>query len=442
MPSLFKTIVAALAVTASPALANLSLLRSPVPYAQVANRAQSPGRMMGPAPASPRSKTWSSLSIMILSLMQSIATVNVAAASHLTFTVNPSIGPNGSAYFIRFRTPNAAHTSYSANPTSVNGGALKNDDPGSLAAGVAVVVAVSHQTTLHFTPHQRFPNRLDPSTQVESCFAARTITARALDLIAPFSIIALPTRNTGITRFTGLSSKSLVTESAITPGNEHPNCASTSAAEDYRMEDNSAMCTRVDSMLNGCTKNMALGCVTRFVSLVALTQLHNPQQAKSMPATNAPLHELIPVNDDTPDLVKQCIDLRITVFVDEQKFPLDTEIDQCEPSVNQVFLWCPNMLYISVDDGTGKSTHLLLRLVPSLEPIGTVRLVHLSSTEKKLGRLCVLEEYRNFKFGKDLVLAAHDYLLNQGSSPGAEGPPDPSHLLKPRKLRAQRLTDM
>ncbi|PVG00469.1 acyl-CoA N-acyltransferase [Serendipita vermifera] len=121
-----------------------------------------------------------------------------------------------------------------------------------------------------------------------------------------------------------------------------------------------------------------------------------------MPGPNAPPHEIIPVNDDAPDLVKQCVDLRIAVFVDEQKFPLDTEIDKY--------------------DGPGKSTHLLLRLVPSLEPIGTVRLVHLSSTEKKLGRLCVLKEYRNFKFGKDLVLAVHDYLQKQGSPPDAEGP--------------------
>ncbi|CAG8693657.1 12810_t:CDS:2 [Acaulospora colombiana] len=187
MPSLFKTIVAALAVTASPALANLSLLRSPVPYAQVANRAQSPGRMMGPAPASPRSKTWSSLSIMILvtaSLMQSIATVNVATTSHLTFTVNPSIGPNGSGYFIRFRTPNAAHTAYSAkftlkgmtgvntlapttratkalpSPTAATGGAFKNDAPGALAAGVAVVAGAMVKSKVSLDRHHALKSSL------------------------------------------------------------------------------------------------------------------------------------------------------------------------------------------------------------------------------------------------------------------------------------------
>jgi predicted GNAT family N-acyltransferase len=71
------------------------------------------------------------------------------------------------------------------------------------------------------------------------------------------------------------------------------------------------------------------------------------------------------------------------------------------------------MLKRVLDDVPGKSTHLLLRLVPSLEPIGTIRMVHLSATEKKLGRLCVLKEYRNFKLGKDLVLTAHDYLLGR-----------------------------
>ncbi|KAG8817776.1 hypothetical protein FRC19_011161 [Serendipita sp. 401] len=124
-----------------------------------------------------------------------------------------------------------------------------------------------------------------------------------------------------------------------------------------------------------------------------------------MPSTDAPPHEFVPVDESTPDLLQQCIDVRIAVFVTEQEFPLDTEIDKY--------------------DNPGVSTHILLRLLPSLEPTGTIRITHLSPTEKKLGRLCVLKDYRNFKFGKDLVLAAHDYLL---SSPQRVESAEPGRL--------------
>ena len=59
--------------------------------------------------------------------------------------------------------------------------------------------------------------------------------------------------------------------------------------------------------------------------------------------------------------------------------------------------------------------------MPALEPIGTVRIVHISATEKKIGRLCILKPYRNYKFGMDLMLAAHDYLCKP-SVGGEEAP--------------------
>lgn len=120
-----------------------------------------------------------------------------------------------------------------------------------------------------------------------------------------------------------------------------------------------------------------------------------------MPSADAPAHEFVTVDESTPDLLKQCRDLRIAVFVDEQKFSIDDEIDKY--------------------DEPGKSTHILLRLVPSLEPIGTIRIVHLSPSEKKLGRLCVLGPYRGFKFGKDLTLAAHEFILT-GLKANVNGP--------------------
>jgi predicted GNAT family N-acyltransferase len=72
----------------------------------------------------------------------------------------------------------------------------------------------------------------------------------------------------------------------------------------------------------------------------------------------------------------------------------------------------------SIDDEPNASFHLLLRLLPSLEPIGTVRLIDLSPTKKKLGRLCVLKEYRSFKFGQDLVLASHKAIIERAQTVG------------------------
>jgi predicted GNAT family N-acyltransferase len=71
-----------------------------------------------------------------------------------------------------------------------------------------------------------------------------------------------------------------------------------------------------------------------------------------------------------------------------------------------------------LDDEPHASFHLLLRLLPSLEPIGTVRLIDLSPTKKKLGRLCVLKEYRSFKFGKDLILASHKAIVDRAQAAG------------------------
>jgi ribosomal protein S18 acetylase RimI-like enzyme len=54
------------------------------------------------------------------------------------------------------------------------------------------------------------------------------------------------------------------------------------------------------------------------------------------------------------------------------------------------------------------STHILLRLIPSLEPIGTIRAVIHPNGYYKLTRLAVLKEYRQFKFGRKLVESMHD----------------------------------
>ena len=55
------------------------------------------------------------------------------------------------------------------------------------------------------------------------------------------------------------------------------------------------------------------------------------------------------------------------------------------------------------------STYLLVRLVPSLKPVGTIRPSR-GPSYYKLGRLAVLRDYRRFSFGKALVLRLHDWV--------------------------------
>jgi len=49
--------------------------------------------------------------------------------------------------------------------------------------------------------------------------------------------------------------------------------------------------------------------------------------------------------------------------------------------------------------------------VPSLIPIGTIRAYRPNGASYyKLSRLAVLKHYRRYKFGRDLVLALHDWV--------------------------------
>ena len=105
--------------------------------------------------------------------------------------------------------------------------------------------------------------------------------------------------------------------------------------------------------------------------------------------------------------------------MDEQRFAPEVEIDKCAYShIFRPSLTTYTQHLSCLDDEPNASFHLLLRLLPSLEPIGTVRLVDLSPTKKKLGRLCVLKEYRSFKFGKDLILASHQAIIDRARAAG------------------------
>ncbi|KAF9464860.1 acyl-CoA N-acyltransferase [Collybia nuda] len=103
--------------------------------------------------------------------------------------------------------------------------------------------------------------------------------------------------------------------------------------------------------------------------------------------TTIPPHEIVVIQ--TPEERQQCYDVRINVFHTEQKFPLETEIDEFEEL----------------------ATHFLLRLIPSKTPIGTIRVYKApGGGYYKLSRLAVLKDYRSYRFGRELVLALHDWV--------------------------------
>ncbi|KAG6903398.1 hypothetical protein C0995_005421 [Termitomyces sp. Mi166 len=70
-------------------------------------------------------------------------------------------------------------------------------------------------------------------------------------------------------------------------------------------------------------------------------------------------------------------------------------------------------------DTNKTATHFLLRLTPSLTPVGTIRGYKAPGGYYKLSRLAVLKEYRNFRFGRELVLALHDWVKAQALGAGS-----------------------
>lgn len=113
-------------------------------------------------------------------------------------------------------------------------------------------------------------------------------------------------------------------------------------------------------------------------------------------------HEIIRISSvgqpDREQLRRQCYDVRIDVFHREQGFPLDTEIDKLDETAE----------------------HFLLRLLPSLQPIGTIRASRASTVPNyyKLSRLAVLKAYRQHHFGRELVLALHSWVATDALSCG------------------------
>ncbi|KAH9482530.1 hypothetical protein JR316_0004630 [Psilocybe cubensis] len=66
-----------------------------------------------------------------------------------------------------------------------------------------------------------------------------------------------------------------------------------------------------------------------------------------------------------------------------------------------------------------KAVHFLLRLTPSLTPVGTIRAVKFPEKNYyKLTRLVVLEEYRKYRYGHALVLKLHEWVRKDALQSG------------------------
>jgi len=108
--------------------------------------------------------------------------------------------------------------------------------------------------------------------------------------------------------------------------------------------------------------------------------------------------------------------VRMDVFYREQGFPVDTEIDELDEIAE----------------------HFLLRLLPSLRPIGTIRASRTSTGVPsadyyKLSRLAVLKDYRQLHFGRELVFALHSWVTTDALSRGETSAKVVSHSQIPAK---------
>lgn len=140
----------------------------------------------------------------------------------------------------------------------------------------------------------------------------------------------------------------------------------------------------------------------------------------------SPEHEIVhlPFGREGEELRQECYNVRINVFHHEQGFPLEAEIDKLRliwphrrhlPLLSSMLISAPSYRL----DETAE--HFLLRLLPSLHPIGTVRASRASCGDApyyKLSRLVVLKDFRKHNFGRELVLALHRWVATDVQSRG------------------------
>ncbi|KAI9483735.1 MAG: acyl-CoA N-acyltransferase [Benjaminiella poitrasii] len=101
-----------------------------------------------------------------------------------------------------------------------------------------------------------------------------------------------------------------------------------------------------------------------------------------------------------PEKVKDALEVRIAVFVHEQKYTLESELDSYDDISLHWAAYCDR----ENEDGT----------IDSHVPVGAVRLIPQPNSVAKLGRLAVLSSARGLYIGQKLVLNFINYCKQNG----------------------------
>ena len=90
----------------------------------------------------------------------------------------------------------------------------------------------------------------------------------------------------------------------------------------------------------------------------------------------------------------------------------------CASAARVVDPRCAQGVLLRLDE---TAEHFLLRLLPSLQPVGTIRASRSDSGGApyyRLSRLAVLKDFRKLNFGRELVLAYHKWVAADAQSRG------------------------
>lgn len=96
---------------------------------------------------------------------------------------------------------------------------------------------------------------------------------------------------------------------------------------------------------------------------------------------------------ETQDMLDACLQIRRTVFVEEQKVPVELEIDD-------------------LDTLSGSCTHYLV--LDDEKPVGTFRCPEPHGNEVHIQRFCFLPEVRGKQFGRKAIAFTEETYKKQG----------------------------
>ncbi|KAJ1659536.1 hypothetical protein IWQ61_001412 [Dispira simplex] len=97
-----------------------------------------------------------------------------------------------------------------------------------------------------------------------------------------------------------------------------------------------------------------------------------------------------------PEEFQLCMQVRQKVFVEEQGIPLEMEIDELDQRCRHFIA----LLRLPHNQGDNQEEDTWI-------PIGTLRMFEYQPLVGKIGRVCVLKEYRGLSVGQRLMESAH-----------------------------------